>query len=601
MQLFRDHVLKSETGYADPTLSTILAVVVNTMLDHIQMEREGDSIDRSMLKACTYMLEALYIDKLESVDQKLYNACFEPKFLAASRQFYQTESEQLLKGSDAGAYCRQTRRRITEEQDRCRSTLSETTTLKIEMVVSEELIQNKIKELIEMDTGVHFMIDNDRIDELGLVYDLNARVDDKKAELVKAVQKEIESLGKEVNSLALSPAPKDVSATNQQTVAAIKWLEEVLTLKDKFDKIWKLAFQSDQVLQTSMTRSFSDFINSSVFTRGSEYLSLFIDDNMKKGIKDKTDAEVDAVLDKAITLLGYIQEKDMFERYYKKHLARRLLMNKSVSLDVEKQMIGRMKIELGNSFTAKMEAMFKDMTISEELTAGFKAHVASVQESADSTDIKTIDLSINVLTSMTWPLDSVNNNSEDDYTARRAVVYPAGIQKIMDRFKLFYSKKHNGRMLTWQPSMGTADIKARFPRLPNKQGSKERVHELNVSTYAMIILSLFNQLPPGESLTFKDIQAQTNIPKHDLIRNLQALSVATKTRVLKKDPMSREVGEEDNFFFNETFASKFLRVKVGVVASGNRVETERERMKTERKNEEDRNYICEAAIVRVMK
>jgi hypothetical protein len=71
--------------------------------------------------------------------------------------------------------------------------------------------------------------------------------------------------------------------------------------------------------------------------------------------------------------------------------------------------------------------------------------------------------------------------------------------------------------------------------------------------------------------------------------------------VLKKDPMSRDVGDDDKFFFNETFASKFLRVKVGVVASGNRVETERERMKTERKNEEDRNYICEAAIVRVMK
>jgi cullin 3 len=601
MQLFRDHVLKSPTGSNDPNVVTVLGVVVNTMQDHIQMERDGDSVDKSMLKACTYMLESLYIDKTETDDQRLYNVCFEPRYLDASREFYKRESEQLLRDSDAGAYCRQARRRLIEEQDRCRSTVSETTTTKIETVVLEELIQNKIKELIEMDTGVKFMIDNDRIDELGLIYDLNARVDDKKVELTKAIQKQIINLGNEVNNAALSPPAKDVSATNQQTIAAIKWVEEILDLKDRFDRFWKTAFQSDQVLQTAMTRSFTDFINSSIFTRGAEYLSLFIDDNMKKGIKDKTDTEIDAVLDKAITLLRYVQEKDMFERYYKKHLARRLLMSKSISMDVEKQMIGKMKIELGNSFTTKLEAMFKDMTISEELTTAFKAHMTSVRDSGESELIKGIDLSINVLTSMTWPLDSVGNTNDDDSQARRTVIYPPGIQKVIDRFKLFYSKKHNGRMLTWQPGMGTADIKARFPKLPGREGSKERIHELNVSTYAMIVLSLFNDLQPGESLTFTEIQALTNIPAHDLVRNLQALSVAPKTRVLRKEPMSREVGEKDKFYFNETFTTKFLRVKVGVVASGNRVETERERMKTEKKNEESRNFVCEAAIVRIMK
>ncbi len=38
-----------------------------------------------------------------------------------------------------------------------------------------------------------------------------------------------------------------------------------------------------------------------------------------------------------------MQEKDVFERYYKQHLARRLLTNKSVSDDSEKNMISKLK------------------------------------------------------------------------------------------------------------------------------------------------------------------------------------------------------------------------------------------------------------------
>ena len=38
--------------------------------------------------------------------------------------------------------------------------------------------------------------------------------------------------------------------------------------------------------------------------------------------------------------------KDVFERYYKQHLAKRLLLNKSVSDDAEKGMISRLKVHL---------------------------------------------------------------------------------------------------------------------------------------------------------------------------------------------------------------------------------------------------------------
>ncbi|KAF2273995.1 Cullin-domain-containing protein [Westerdykella ornata] len=610
MTLFRDDVLRSPIVESESR--SVLDLLCDVMLDQIQMERDGDVIDKYLIKSSVLMLESLYDSKPGSADERLYNTAYEQEYLKRSRLFYRQESELLIREADAGAYCRHASRRLYEEEERCKSTLSEGTMPLIREVVEDELIRNRLSEVVEMESGVRFMIDNDRFQDLNLIYALNARVDDKKSGLTKAVQQRIIAMGNEVNEAAIAASQAPAAApdngdkgkgaapersTNQQTVAAIKWVEDVLQLKDKFDAIWKMAFQKDNVMQTAMTKSFTEFINSATFPRSSEYISLFIDENMKKGIKGKTETEIDVVLEKAITLLRYVQDKDLFERYYKKHLCRRLLMNKSISNDVERQMIGKMKIELGNNFTMKLEAMFKDMTISEELTSGFKRHVEGLGEQ----DPRRIELAINVLTSMTWPLESMGPSEEGD-SRRTQCNFPPAIERIKRGFEKYYSEKHSGRQLTWLANMGSADIKAVFPKVPQKDGTfKERRHELNVSTYAMVVLLLFNDMAALQSLTFEEIQAQTNIATNELVRTLQSLAVAPKTRILIKEPMSKDVKATDRFSFNEGFSGKFVKIKVGVVSGGNKVETDRERRETEKKNDDSRGFCIEAAVVRIMK
>lgn len=74
-------------------------------------------------------------------------------------------------------------------------------------------------------------------------------------------------------------------------------------------------------------------------------------------------------------LFRYLEEKDVFERYYKQHLAKRLLLNKSASDDAEKNMITRLKTECGCQFTCKLEGMFKDITLSNTTADDFRSHV----------------------------------------------------------------------------------------------------------------------------------------------------------------------------------------------------------------------------------
>jgi cullin 3 len=65
--------------------------------------------------------------------------------------------------------------------------------------------------------------------------------------------------------------------------------------------------------------------------------------------------------------------------------------------------------------------------------------------------------------------------------------------------------------------------------------------------------------------------------------------------------MSKDIKPSDRFSFNEGFQGKFHRIKVGVVTSGNKVESDRERKETERKNDGSRGFCIEAAVVRIMK
>ncbi|KAG0492192.1 hypothetical protein HPP92_005297 [Vanilla planifolia] len=136
--------------------------------------------------------------------------------------------------------------------------------------------------------------------------------------------------------------------------------------------------------------------------------------------------------------------------------------------------------------------------------------------------------------------------------------------------------------------MGTADLKATF--------GKNQKHELNVSTYQMCILMLFNS---SDRLTYKEIEQATEIPAPDLKRCLQSLACVKGKNVLIKDPMSKDIAEDDSFNVNDKFSSKFFKVKIGTVVA--QKESEPEKQETRQRVDEDRKPQIEAAIVRIMK
>ncbi|ROV96544.1 hypothetical protein VMCG_07757 [Cytospora schulzeri] len=604
--LYRDNILRREF----PTINGPLTNVVNAVIfDLINIERKGDIIDRQLIKRLLNMYETLAETDDLVDDNRLYRTTFEPEYLEDSQRFYAQEAERLVREGDASNWLRHTLKRLEEEKERCNTTIYVHSTPKIVAVVEEQLIAKHLDKFLELEgSGLRSMIDNDRIEDLARLYEVVSMVPTGIDKVKKILQHRVVILGleieqalKDANFSAQQPAgdgeeAKPVTGSARLTAAAVKWVDDVLKLKDKFDTFLRECFRGDKILESALTKSFSEFIN--MFKKCSEFVSLFIDDNLKNGIRGKTEAEVDESMEKAIILVRYLQDRDMFQRYYQKHLARRLLHGKSESQDAEKQLISRMKQEIGSHFTSKFEGMFKDMETSQDLTAGYRDHIRELGDM----DRKVIDLNINVLTSNNWPPEGMMLRGSNGSLSQ--CNWPVEIQGLQASFFKYYNTERNGRVLTWAGNLGTADIKCVFPKVPGKETgllSKERRYELTVSTHGMVVLMLFNELPDGEYLGFEEIQAATNIPGPELSRTLASLSLAPKSRVLLKEPMTKTIKPDDRFTYNNSFISKQVKIRAPIVSAHSKVEGDDERKETEKKNDQSRLAIVDAAIVRIMK
>ena len=76
-------------------------------------------------------------------------------------------------------------------------------------------------------------------------------------------------------------------------------------------------------------------------------IAKFVDSKLRAGNKEASEEELERLLDKIMVIFRFIHGKDVFEAFYKKDLAKRLLVGKSASVDSEKSMLSKLKAECG--------------------------------------------------------------------------------------------------------------------------------------------------------------------------------------------------------------------------------------------------------------
>uniref|UniRef100_A0A2K5RPT3 Cullin-4B n=1 Tax=Cebus imitator TaxID=2715852 RepID=A0A2K5RPT3_CEBIM len=521
LELFRTHII-SDKMVQSKTIDGILLL--------IERERSGEAVDRSLLRSLLGMLS----------DLQVYKDSFELKFLEETNCLYAAEGQRLMQEREVPEYLNHVSKRLEEEGDRVITYLDHSTQ-EMEMIPCAE--QDSVGK------GADWVKERDRI---MIAYSTKTEDAGEKMQSLRHMELEEPTFG---TAIVINPEKdKDM-------------VQDLLDFKDKVDHVIEVCFQKNERFVNLMKESFETFINKRP-NKPAELIAKHVDSKLRAGNKEATDEELERTLDKIMILFRFIHGKDVFEAFYKKDLAKRLLVGKSASVDAEKSMLSKLKHECGAAFTSKLEGMFKDMELSKDIMVHFKQHMQNQSDSGP------IDLTVNILTMGYWPT----------YTPMEVHLTPEMI-KLQEVFKAFYLGKHSGRKLQWQTTLGHAVLKAEF-----KEGKKE----FQVSLFQTLVLLMFNE---GDGFSFEEIKMATGIEDSELRRTLQSLACG-KARVLIKSPKGKEVEDGDKFIFNGEFKHKLFRIKINQIQMKETVE---EQVSTTERVFQDRQYQIDAAIVRIMK
>eukprot|EP01083_Nonionella_stella_P024968 68759_1 len=234
----------------------------------------------------------------------------------------------------------------------------------------------------------------------------------------------------------------------------------------------------------------------------------------------------DAIMQPIAILYHHMQNSDVFEHHYQKHLGDRLLNGRYTNEETERKMIDTLQLNTAS----QLHDMLIDMERSRQNMREYNARFGSYLP---------FDLNVIRCRTGTWPSSAINNiNAPDLHDA--VTIYEEFCRDLTGQCN----------RVPFQMSQGNADICIQFSSTTSKV--------LNVSTYQMVILLLFNR---KNTWTFDEIATETKIPQHDLINAILSM-VHPKVKVLRKTPKSKKVEKHHTFEINIKYVNKWKKIMV---------------------------------------
>lgn len=375
------------------------------------------------------------------------------------------------------------------------------------------------------------------------MFELSSRLPDGTTRFKKAIQQFAKQYGLQQTNVP------DLLKFQSKLAKLVTSIPEVVPLK----KVWEDVVNVD-TNEVSFAEQLAKFLDS--ILRSNKKLELY---------------NLETIIDGVFVPLS---SKDVFEKFFRKDTAKRLLWNRIVSMDIEKQVCSLLKAECGNAYTAKMEGMFQDVENSRETMMVYK------QSAVPST----IDVEVQVLTTGYWPVYPVFANLN----------IPNDLKEPQERFADHYRQKYQGRRMAWQYALGHCIVKANGFTKP---------YELLVSLCQALVLVQFDA---DSCFTLPQLQHAIGMEdRSEMERILQSLSLGKDgTRILKKTdfdtkPKTRmSVDDKDTFRINDAFTSNARRIRITNIMIK---ESREERTKTLDSVVRDRLYTIDAVLVRILK
>ncbi|KAK7518103.1 cullin-2 [Phyllosticta citriasiana] len=544
--------------------------VMKAVLRLVEKQRNGETIEQAQIKSVVDSFVSLGLDESDTQKTTLdvYKEFFEQPFLDATAAYYKEESRRFLAENSVVDYMKKAEARLEEEKERVPLYLLDDIMSPLMKACETVLIADHSQALRE---EFQLLLDQDRIEDLARMYRLLARIPNGLDPLRTRFENHVRKAG-------LSAIEKVATDDLEPKV----YVEALLEVHTQYQDLVNKAFTGESEFVRSLDNACREFVNrnkicKSGSTKSPELLAKYTDALLKKsGAKMSEEDDMEKKQSEIMTIFKYIEDKDVFQKFYSRMLAKRLVNTNSASDDAETSMIAKLKDACGFEYTNKLQRMFQDMQISKDLNSAFKEWQGGNLDDEDRKNI--VDASYHILGTGFWPLNPPTT----------PFAPPQVIVKTYERFNNFYGSKHSGRKLTWLWQLCKGEIRANYLKVPGSKASPI----FQVSTYQMAILLLFNDT---DSLSYEDIQEATKLDAATLD---PSVAVCLKAKVLTISPDNAKPGPGTKFNLNHGFKNKKLKLNLNI---GIKSEQKQEVEDTHKTIEEDRKLLMQSAIVRIMK
>ncbi|XP_025833506.1 cullin-2 [Agrilus planipennis] len=487
---------------------------------------------------------------------QLYQDLFEEPFLDASGEHFKRDAARLLQEKDVSLYMEKVMAKIDEELLRARKFLHFSSLPKVSQRCESHMVAEHLYFLYSECMN---MVQGERKKDLSNMYSLLKSVPNAISVLVDTVLEHIKAQGL-------------TAVSNLQGESMhIHFVENLLKVYKKYKQLIQEVFNADQNFVGALDKACSSVINHKSNggrgpCRSPELLAKYCDTLLKKSSKGISESEVDEKLSQSIIIFKYIDDKDVFQKFYSRMLAKRLIHQQTQSMDAEEAMINRLKQACGYEFTNKLHRMFTDMSVSADLNNKFGEFLKK-----ENIDLG-ITFNIHVLQAGAWPLGQ---------TVVTPFALPQQLEKSVQMFEKFYHTSFNGRKLTWLHHLCQAELRLEYLKKP---------YLVTMQTFQMAILLLFENT---DVLTCGEIRDTLQLSNEQFQRHASSL---IDCKFLLSE--SEDLKSESSLRLNLEYSNKRTRFRITAAVQK---ETPQEVEHTMNSVEEDRKLYLQAAIVRIMK
>lgn len=538
--------------------------VMEAVLRLVEKQRNGETIEQSKIKSVVDSFVSLGIDEADSTKTTLdvYRKYFEEPFLTATEKYYDKESAEFLAVNSVVDYMKKAERRLEEEKERVPLYLLNEIMAPLMKTCETALIA---KHAAVLRDEFQLLLDNDREDDMARMYKLLARIPEGLDPLRSKFKEHVQRCGLQAIEKA---------AQQGESVDPKAYIDALLEVHSQYSALVDSAFNGESEFVRALDNACREYVNrnsvcASNSARSPELLAKHADSVLKRSTKSSEEDDMEKSLNEVMTIFKYIEDKDVFQKFYSRFMAKRLVHATSASGDAELSMISKLKDTSGFEYTNKLNRMYSDVQVSKDLNKEYAQYLTNHRTSDGG-----IDVSYQILGAGFWPLTPPTT----PFTP------PDLLVRAYEQYAAFYAEKHGGRKLTWLWHLCKGEIKANYVKM-NKVP-----YTFQVSTYQMAILLLFND---SDSVSYNDIASATTLAKETLD---PSIAIMLKAKVLLAKPEGK-TAPGTMYTLNKDFKNKKLKVNLNIAI---KAEQKQEVEETHKTIEEDRKMLIQVSMILFM-